>query len=334
MAPADHRITSREVAVAAGVCRQTVSRILNGTAPELVTARTRARVLRLAAEMGYVPNAAARQLRTQRSYCLGLALPFPAHYVMGAYSFTEALRGMTEVTDAEGYSLLICPPSKRGSAMQMLQDGRVDGIIAVHTPDEDELTALTETARPVVLMNRTGNERAVSWVDVDNYGGTRQALLHLLGNGRRLIAFVSGWPNLVISAVRLQAYRDTVGPQEDLVCWTTDPPTPEGGAEAMRRVLAGPRRPDAVLCCPDQLALGIMQVAAEAGLSVPQDLAIIGTGDTPISALLRPPLTTVRAPHFEKGRAAARLLIDLIEGKKAGAQSVLLGSELVVRGST
>ncbi|MDA8216262.1 MAG: LacI family DNA-binding transcriptional regulator [Dehalococcoidales bacterium] len=333
------RVTSRDVALAAGVSRQTVSSILNGSASSMVTEATRERVLGLAAEMGYVPNAAARQLRMQRANSVGLLLPSPTHYVTGTFAFSEFLTGISEVTDERGYDVVLCQRGLALPVVQMLQNGRVDGALLMHTPErETDLLELAKVGTRVVLMNRPADGMPFNWVDVDNCGGMRQATLHLLDRGHRRIGFISSWRRLLLTTLRLRGYHEALvarglQPNDELVVFTPEPVTPRQGAAAMRRLLCLSERPTAVLCTGDQLAIGALSAVAEVGLQVPADIALVGMGDEPICAFQRPPLTTVRLPYRAKAQSAAGMLLDLIEDVAPGPNCLLLPAELVVRES-
>lgn len=345
MNTAPHHVTSLDVARAAGVSRSTVSRILNGSASEMVSEATRQRVLRLAAEMGYVPNAAARQLRMQQARALGLMLPPVTHGLVETYSFGQLLTGVAEEINAAAYSLVLCPSASESQAVRMWQTKQVDGVLAMHPHRDDRrVMQLARWGAPVVLMNEVTDgplleAGPVNWVDVDNVGGARSAVSHLLERGHRRIAMIAGRPGYAATSLRVQGYRSAheafglVG-DPGLEVYVPEPVLVKEGAAAMRQLLAIADPPTAVFCSGDLLAYGAMHAIEEAGLRVPGDIAVVGFDDEPANAFVRPSLTTVRVPFRAKGRAAARMLIDLVEGRLEAPASRKLAAELVVRESS
>lgn len=336
--------TSLDIARAAGTSRATVSRVLNGTNGHIaISEETRARVLRVAAEMGYAPNAAARQLRMRRAQAIGLILP-PSRYRRpgqpGTFGLAQFLGGIIDAGDSTEYNIMLAPGTSPERAVQMLHGKQVDGLLVIHPLETDPyIRGLLAAGAPVVSMCQMPAEVPVSWVDFDNVGGARAAVLHLAQRGHRRIAFICGMAGTMVSSLRIRGYREALDLagicfQEDLVVSAPEPTRTPQGAAALRQLLRLPEPPTAVFCYRDQLAFGVLLAAREAGLRVPQDLAVVGFDDDPASAHQDPPLTTVRADFFGAGREAAMLLIDLIEERTPGPASKLLPTELIVRGST
>ncbi|MCL5108472.1 MAG: LacI family transcriptional regulator [Chloroflexi bacterium] len=334
------RVTSKELAAAAGVSPSTVSRVLNGVAHDMVSEETRARVIRLAAEMGYVPNAAARQLRTQRAQALGLLLPSIAHELAGNYPLLQQLAGIAEGFQSMGYNFVLCPALSGNEPMRLFRNAQIDGVLVMH-PKEDEpcLVELHEAGVPIVVLNELPADCDLPWVDIDNVGGARQITEHLLQRGHRRIGHIYGRPGYVVTGLRMRGYCQAlagagIGIDEDLLAVVPEPAQGPQGTEATRRLLALPDRPTAVFCHGDLLAHGALRAVEELGLRVPEDVAVVGFDDEPSSAYQRPALTTVRAPFREKGRVAARLLVELVEGRVLAERRVKLAAELVVRASS
>ena len=340
MALSEARVTSLDVARAAGVSRSTVSRILNGVASDMVSEETRARVIRLAAELGYVPNAAARQLRLQRARALGLLLPSIAHDLTETYAFAQQLAGIAEGISADGYSFILCPAISTVQALAMFQTTRIDGALVMHPRvDDPTVAALLAAKAPVVLMNQVPDATGLSWVDIDNLGGARAATRHLIERGHRRIGFIAGRGDYVVTHLRLQGYQEAlaasgIAASPNDVALVPEPVLGPEGAAAVHQLLQQPRPPTAFFCAGDVLAVGAMRAVEEAGLRVPDDVALIGFDDEPTSAFQRPPLSTVAAPFRAKGRAAARALIELIEGEQSTHVRLSLPVEVVARGSS
>jgi DNA-binding LacI/PurR family transcriptional regulator len=333
------RVTSLDIARAAGVSQSTVSRILNDRAPALVTEQTRERVFRLARELNYVPNAAARQLRRRTARAIGLIFPPAAHNVTALYSFAQMFSGIAEAVEAAGYALVLCPSITAERAIQMQHVGQVDGaLIILPLVDDPRVRGLLEVGAPLVSMNQMPDEAGLPWVDFDNVGSSRSAVQHLIARGRRRIGFL-GWGGLVNTQLRLRGYLEALaaaGLADDsaLIKLIPEPLSLAQGTEAMQSLLSLPCPPSAVFCGGDLLAVGMVHAAQARGLSVPQDVAVVGFDDEPASAYLTPALTTVRPPFRTKGRCAAKMIIDLVEGREQNPAGVLLEAELIVRDSS
>jgi LacI family transcriptional regulator len=340
MAIARSRVTSKDLAVAAGVSTYTVSRVLNGVAHSMVSAETRARIVRLAAEMGYVPDAAARQLRTGKVNALGLLLPSIAHELAGNYPLLQQIAGIAEGFQAHGYHFVLCPVTADQQPMRLFDDCHIAGVLVMHPQvNEPCLADLEQAGVPFVVMNELPAGSSAAWVDIDNVGGSRLATEHLLARGHRRIGYIYGRPGYVVTGLRLAGYQQALAAagapsEDDLLAEVPEPASGPQGTEALRRLLALPNRPTAVFCHGDLAAQGALRAAEEAGLRVPADIAVVGFDDEPSSAYLRPALTTVHAPFRQKGAIAARLLVNLVEGREPEQRQVRLGTQLVVRQSS
>jgi DNA-binding LacI/PurR family transcriptional regulator len=334
------QVTIRDVAGASGVSVPTVSRILNGIASDIVSEKTRKRVTRLAAEMHYAPNAAARQLRTRRSMALGLLMPAIVGDAAETYAFSQQLAGVVEEVAAAGYGLVVAAATRERQPPDIILTRKVDGVLLMHPLQDDPcLEAVLRVGVPIVVMNEILSGPAVSWVDIDNVGGSRDAVRHLAALGHKNIGFISHRPGYAVSALRLRGYKEALESCElehsdDSVAEVPELGSMPATIAATERLLSMKHPPTAILCLSDAVAYGALRAADRKGLSVPTDLALVGFDDEPLSAYQRPPLTSVRAPFLEKGRASARLLIDLIEGRASAPVSRSLPTRLVVRESS
>lgn len=338
--PADGRVTIREVARAAGVSPSTVSRAIAGN-PRISQA-TRARVLDAMQRLGYRPNAIARSLVTRASRTLGIVLYRPADQAFAHPFFAEALRGVAGAAQANGYSLLVTTAeSYEAEAQQclaMLEERRADGavLLASRTPDP-LIAALQDRQHPFVVLGRVPDRPSVYWVNNDNFQAAAMVVLHLLQLGHRSFAVVGGRPELVVTQDRLEGVISTlqeaglVLPPERVALGDF---TWEHGYRQGARLLGQVPRPTAIVAMDDVLAAGVLRAAREMGLEIPRDVSIVGFNDDPMAQLLSPPLTTVRIPARELGEAAARRLIDRLNGRIPPVRHLILPVELVVRGST
>lgn len=328
--------TLEEIARHAGVSRSTVSRVMNGH-PNVDQA-TRARVLSVVESLNYQPNMAARSLAAGHTRILGLAIPTGVSTLFTDPYFPLLIQGITSACNALNHSVMLWigePEYERHTIRQILQGGLIDGVIlASALMDDPILAALINRGLPFVLIGRHVADDGVSYVDVDNMNSSREMVAYLLRLGHERVATIAGPKNMIAGADRLQGYmlalRDRrLAHNPDLVVESDF--TEEGGHRAMLQLL--PHAPDAVFVASDAMAVGALRALREAGKRVPEDVAVAGFDDIPMSARTDPPLTTVRQPILRMGVVAAEALIDLISHPDRQPKRIILPTELVIRGS-
>ncbi|MFI7539953.1 LacI family DNA-binding transcriptional regulator [Actinoplanes sp. NPDC049599] len=329
----------KDVARSAGVSLGTVSNVMNR--PEVVSPSTRERVERAMAELGFVRNESARQLRAGTSRTLA--------YVMLDGSnpfFHDVAQGIELAAEDADLSLFICNSNGRAEREEVhldrLMQQRVQGILI--TPVNPEAAYLTEIGRrggvPMVFVDRVGVGGVFCSVAVDDVLGGRIAVEHLAEQGHTRVAVVGGPESIGQVRERLEGARQIWAelglPPEDLIYLPTAALTVAEGRSAGERLAGIParRRPTAAFCANDLLALGLLQQSIGAGLRVPEELAIVGFDDIEFAAAAAVPLTSVRQPRQELGRAAAALVIDEATNPDHVHQQPLFVPELVARAST
>jgi LacI family transcriptional regulator len=328
----------KDVAQRAGVSLGTVSNVLNR--PDRVSAATRSRVEQAMAELGFVRNESARQLRAGRSRTIGYVMldatnPF----------FTDVAQGMELVAEDRELSLFLCNSDNRATResahLAHLQEQRVQGILVTPVdPDSPALTDIAGRGTPLVIVDRTRPGASFCTVSVDDVLGGRLAVEHLVDRGHRRVAFVGGPDTLGQVRERLEgarlAWREAGLPDDDLVVVPTTALSVAEGRTAGERLAGLPvrRRPTAVFCANDLIALGLLQQATSSGVRVPDDLAIVGFDDIDFAAAAAVPLTSVRQPRAELGRTAARLLLAEADDPAHVHEQVVFEPELVARRST
>jgi DNA-binding LacI/PurR family transcriptional regulator len=327
-------VTIEEVAAAAGVSRSTVSRVVNGStavSPEALEAVTKA-----IAELNYVPNRAARSLASRQTHAIALIVPEDTTRFFGDPFFAAIVSGINARLSRSDYvlNLFIASDDPGDKTTSYVRSGAVDGAIIVSHHTSDLFIDRIASAVPVVYGGRPVRERERDYyVDVDNVRGGHDATTYLIERGHRNIATITGPLTMPAGVDRLQGYRDA------LRAW--DLPegaiadgnfTADGGADAMRRILETGERPDAIFVASDLMAQGAMSVLAGAGLRVPDDIAIMGFDDSPVSTSVEPQLTTMRQPSFAQGERMATVLLDLLAGRHP-RHVTILETELVVRAS-
>jgi LacI family transcriptional regulator len=327
--------TIKDVAREAKVSVASVSRALNGGRG--VTDATGQRIREAALRLRYVPHAAARMLITRRTNTIGALLPD----LYGEF-FSELIRGIDLAARARGLHLLVSSShddaAGAAAALRAMQ-GRVDGLLLMSPhADADFLRQNLPQDLPTVLMNTrlAGNDYCA--LSVDNDGGARQMVAHLLAVGRRRIVFIQGPPGNRDAAERELGYREALAgraPHSPVIVLPGDF-SEESGYHAGQQVLALEPRPDAVFAANDMMAIGCMAALRDAGIHVPGEIAISGFDDVPMARYVTPPLTTIQVHIAELGGQAMELLgeqIDNPDRVMAGTHRHVT-AELVIRASS
>jgi DNA-binding LacI/PurR family transcriptional regulator len=330
------RITIADVASAAGVSKTAVSFAFNN--PEKLGQATLERVLGVASDMGYTPHPAARALSMRRSGTIGLLMPQRLATVFANPFLSELIQGLGEICEEHDLTLLLVPPLD-GSLEGAIRQASVDGFISLGLGPEDRaFDVLDRIGIPTVVVDSESTP-AHPAVNVDDMGGARAAAEHLLELGHVQLAIIvlptarSHVGHTPTAAQRLAGYLsaiDRAGVESPVI--VTAGISVAAGSRAFESLPKGRRRPTGVLAMSDMVAIGVIAAAQSAGLRVPGDVSVIGYDDIPMAAWTNPPLTTVHQPIAEKGRIAARLLIQRLKGKAVVAPSPLT-TRLVVRSS-
>jgi DNA-binding LacI/PurR family transcriptional regulator len=333
-------VSIKDIAKKAGVSHSTVSRAL-GDSP-LVSSETRARIQRLAREMGYSPDAQARSLVMGRTQTVGVVVtaitdPFIA----------EIVQAIESTAYDRGYSVILASSRSKSereiAAVEMLQSKRVDGVIvtssrvgALYQEHLDRLGV------PVVLINSHREEMGsyTFSISVDNRHGGCLATRHLLELGHRRIAYVTGAADHSDDRERLAGYRQALteaGIVPDRVLIVAGTGLAAGGERALPQMLALEQPPTAVFCYNDMTAIGLLRAACRAGLSIPGDLSVVGFDDIPFASFVRPALTTIAQPMPDMGRQAMEMVLALMKDQDhdGGAVSnAVVQGQLIVRESS
>jgi LacI family transcriptional regulator len=333
------RPTIRDVAQLAGVHPGTASRALDPRREGRISPPTAERVRSAARRLGYVPDPVARTLRARRSAVIGVVVPDLANPV-----FPPIVQGIEDVLAEAGYVALLAntgnDPARERDRVVALQSRRCDGyIVASATLDGTTVARLTSAGDPVILVNRETADPALPSVSSDDRAGIHAALAHLAGLGHRMIAHLTGPPNLSVVRNRADAFRSAAdrlgldpGP---LIVRHCQALTAAAAKDAALAVLTETPATTAILAGNDLMALGCYAAAQQAARSCPASLSIVGYNDMPFVEWWRPALTTVRIPQYDIGREAARLLLDqLASGSPTPAKQILMPASLIIRSST
>jgi len=327
-------VTIKEVARRAGVSVATVSRVYNHS--HRVREETRVRVRHTAQRLGYSPHGAARSLVTNRTHTIGVLLPD----LYGEF-FSELIRGIDQTAQARGYHVLL---SSARSQVESLEPalrsmrGRVDGLILM-TPDLDAAAAgrSLPAGFPVVLLNGPPSDAACDSFGIANFDGARSMVRHLASLGHRRIAIICGAEQNFDAAERLRGYRTALvelGLDRDPGLELPGDFSEAAGHAAARRMLERDLRPSAVFAANDGMAIGALSAFRDAGLRVPDDIAVAGFDDIPMARYVEPALSSVRVDISELGKNATDRLLDALgEPAPRTLQHQTLPTTLVVRRS-
>lgn len=325
-----------QIAKLSGVSRSTVSRVVNND-PN-VNALTREKVMQVVRRVNYVPNAAARGLAVGRTHVIGLVIPTGVSALFTDPYYPLLIQGISAACNTKDHSVMLWlaePEYERRQIHQIMYSGLIDGVIIAAMLNNDSLVqALIDGDLPFILVGRHPTEPRVSYLDADNVNGARDAVRHLLRLGRTRIATITGPQNMIAGADRLTGYTQALrdyGQSFDPELVADGGFNEAGGYIAMQQLIA--RRPDALFAASDAMAIGAMRALREAGLRVPDDVAIVGFDDMPFAARSDPPLTTIRQPTYRIGGMAVETLIDLIEHADSPPHHIVVPTDLVVRGS-
>jgi LacI family transcriptional regulator len=335
-----HQTTMKRIAGELGVSITTVSKVLNNHSD--ISEATRSRVLAKVEELGYQRNAVARSLTLRRTHTLGIVIPDLMHSF-----FVEIIAGIEPVASVRGYGLLLCSsgedPGKERSELELLRGRQVDGVVlasASAAGNTDMLLQLTRLGTSLVMIDRDDHPSVKCHrVLTDDERVGQLATSHLLDAGRRAIAHIGG-PNIQHAKRREKGWREALkargikAPDEWIVRGGF---MDADGYRSMKRLLTVRPRIDAVFAANDPAAIGAMKAIWEAGLRIPQDIAVVGAGDIALGDLLRVPLTTVGWSRKDQGRHAAELLLSGLEnglGNPTAARRVIIPPRLIVRESS
>ncbi len=328
------QVSIKDIARAAGVSHPTVSRALRNS--PLVNRETAELIRQTAAEMGYRPNAVARGLVTRKTKTIGVAVTTIADPFIG-----ELVSGIEETANDHGYSVILAScgadPDREVRVVHSLQERQVDGILVTASRvGVLYVPLLSQMKVPIVLVNNQYPGEFVYSVVIDNVAASQKAVRHLIELGHRRIAYLGDQFGLQSDTERVTGYREALESTDhpflpELVVHADG--SPDGGRQAMEKLMVLPSPPTAVFCYNDMSAVGALRAIRSRGLRVPSDISLVGFDDLFIASYVDPPLTTVRQPKRSMGRMAMEILLRLFSNDQPETQVKVQG-DLIVREST
>ena len=326
-----------DIARKLGISTSTVSRALSDH-PD-VDNDTKKRVQKIAKVLHYTPNPIAQSLRSNRTMTIGVIVPEIKHDF-----FSSAISGIEEIAYKSGYTIILCQSNESYERevinTNLLMRQRVAGIvvsITQNTKSGDHFNDLLKRRMPLVFFDRVCESVKTSKVIIDDYKSAFDAVTYLIGKGYKRIAHFGGPKELGICKKRLSGYLDALR-QAQLPTQTEiiryGGLHEQDGYSSMDHLLSENAIPDAIFAVNDPVAIGAYQRIKEAGLNIPNDVAIMGFSNNRITTMVNPQLTTVDQPSFEMGRKSAEILINIIEDKMLEPTILILDTKLIERGST
>lgn len=331
-------VTIKDIARELNISPSTVSRALRDH-PD-ISPETKKKVMELAKKMDYRPNVIARSLQTKQTNLIGVVVPEIKHNF-----FSAAISGIEEVAYREGYAIIVAKSNEDSEReainINALVENRVDGLlisISETTVDKEPFLMLKRMGVPFVFFDRVIEDIDVPKVVVDDYNGAFKAVEYLIKAGYRKIAHLAGPEFLSISRLRLQGYIDALkkhGIDPNEYCIVHGGLHEEDGAIGFHRLINSFPEVEAIFAINDPVAIGAYMEIKKLGYKIPDDIAIVGFSNNPISSMIEPALTTIEQPAYDVGKTAANVLIDLIRNreKEVKPRTIVLRTKLIVRDS-
>ena len=331
-------LTLEDIAKQARVSRSTVSRVLNNQ-PN-VRKDVRERVQNVIERTGFRPHAAARTLASQRSWIIGLVIPHSVSLFFTDPYYSHLTKGIAQASNQHNYTLALflvdTKEDEKKIFTSITRKGLLDGVLVQsgHHGDQQIIGHLVDANIPQVVIGRPFRSDNVSYVDIDNINAAFNAVTHLIRRGYKRIGTITGLQLSTVGLDRKAGYIKALnergfGVDESLI--VEGDFTESGGYYAMKKLLS--EKPEAIFAASDVMAMGAMRAVRESGLSIPDDIALVGFDDLPMVSLSDVPLTTIRQPVAQIGTKAVEILIDLVENGIDPPRHIIMETELVIRKS-
>ncbi|NOX19400.1 MAG: LacI family transcriptional regulator [Chlorobi bacterium] len=330
------KATIKDIAKKLGVHHSTVSRALRDH-PD-IHPNTIKLIKRTAEQMNYQPNMFARNLKNNQTNLIGVIVPEIKHHF-----FANAIGGVEEAAHEHGYVIIVCQSNEDYERevinTKALISNRIEGLlvsVSQTTRDGAHFQQFIDEGGKLVFFDRALESVNASKVIVDDYRGGFKATEYLIKKGKKRIAHLAGTKELEISKLRYQGYRDALKKynipfRKNLVFWGGF--QEEDGIEGMEYLLKLKTHPDSIFAVNDPAAIGAYEVLERRGLRIPEDIAVVGFSNNPISAFIKPALTTIEQPSYEMGKAAMELLNEMLVSKRNKKTKKILKTKLIIRDS-
>jgi DNA-binding LacI/PurR family transcriptional regulator len=334
------RVTINDIAKIAKVSPSTVSRVIANN-PKISIA-TREKVFKIMKEMNYHPNIIARSLANKSTKIIGVIIPGTAEKAFQHPFFPEVLRGISSIANKNNYNILIASSSNHEEEKQTLQEfvhgGIAEGIILLASKVHDQSVAeLQKNDFPFVLIGKPENDVEVNWVDNNNFAIGYELTQHFIKQGHKKIAFLGVSSDYIVTLDRLNGYKKALmdkGLSVDERLIVESKFIDDSGYELVQQLSERGINPTGIIAGDDLLAFGVMKWISEHGLNVPEDIAVAGFNNVPLSMFCHPSLTSVEVNAFSLGTKAFELLLAVLNSNDKSYCRAIVPTELVIREST
>lgn len=333
-------VTIKDVARIAGVDPSTVSRVIADN--PRISAKTKEKVLKVMEELDFHPNAIARSLANRSTRTIGVIMPHSTDQVFVNPFFTEVMRGIGVSALKRGYNVMFSTGSsgeeEYRATQRLVNEKRVDGLILLTSRIGDKtIEGLIKKRFPFVVVGKPSRIEDINWVDNDNQEAGFRATEHLIKLGHKRIGFIGGEFSYVFMGERFRGYKkalDSYGIKFGKEFLSLGEFIEEGGYNAMKKLLSLKPHPTAIVAADDLMAFGAIKAVKEAGLRIPEDIAIIGFNDTPLASYIEPPLSSVEIFVYELGYNASETLINQLDGSDGHKKHIIIPTNLKIRRSS
>lgn len=333
-------ITIKDVARLAGVDPSTVSRVIADN--PRISVKTKEKVLKVMEELDFYPNAIARSLASRSTKTIGVIMPHSTDQVFVNPFFTEVMRGIGASALKRGYNILFSTGNnseEEYKATSSLVNGkRVDGLILLTSRIDDKtIDSLIKKKFPFVVVGKPSNNADVNWVDNDNQEACYHATEHLIKLGHRRIGFIGGEFSYVFMGERFKGYKKALDLYEiefSKELLSLGEFLEDGGYNAAKKLMEQKNKPTAVVVADDLMAIGAMKAVKAHGLSIPEDISIIGFNDTPLASYMDPPLSSMEIFVYDLGYNSSETLISQLQENGGHKKHIIIPTRLIVRNST
>ncbi|HYF82536.1 MAG TPA: LacI family DNA-binding transcriptional regulator [Clostridia bacterium] len=333
-------ITIKDIARLAGVDPSTVSRVIADN--PRISVKTKEKVLKIMEELDFYPNAIARSLANRSTKTIGVIMPHSTEQVFVNPFFTEVMRGIGVSALKQGYNVLFSTGSNSEeeykATSRLVNEKRVDGLILLTSRIGDKtIDSLRKKRFPFVVVGKPANMEDVNWVDNDNQEAGFLATEYLVKLGHERIGFIGGEFTYVFMGERFKGYKkalDSYSIKFSKELLSLGEFVEEGGYNAVKKLLAQKNRPTAIVVADDLMAFGAMRAIKEQGLTIPDDISLIGFNDTPLANYVDPPLSSMEIFVYDLGYNASETLINQLQETDGHKKHIIIPAALRIRKST
>lgn len=334
----NQKVTMDDIAAKAGVSKMTVSRVINNH--PFVSKKTADNINRVMKELDYHPNLIAQSLSSQKAMTIGVIIPKTTQLFLDNY-IAQVLSGITDIAQQKNYRILLMPFDPNDVTgnyyISLVKSRLIDGIILLKTKIDDPfIDDLAEFGFPFILVNNKRIDKKVSFIDSENVKGAKQAVNYLYSKGHKKIAFIAGSMDETNAKDRFIGYKEALKSlglpfHQNYVVYGEF--CKDKAYKEVGKLLELKNRPTAIFSSDDYMAIGAIEKIKNAGLSVPNDIAIVGFDDIEIGSFTQPSLTTIQQPMYQIGKQSFENLLLLMNNKKKAPIRIMLKTELIIRDS-